>query len=1060
MDAGRVAMALKATMDPRERAAAEEYLTSVRKIIGFTPVLLKIVLSEDVEPPVRHAAVIYVKNMINSYWEEVPEEETRGENRATVFTIHEQDRFVIREGIIDAIIQSPEVIRTQLAECVRTILRLDFPGRWPHVFSKIVECISVSDGKQWFGALLVLQQLVKNYEYKKVKEKTDLVVHMKNVLPLLYQRMCQLMPNNSQESVYLQKIIIKTFYTLVQFNLHPDLMTPEHFVEWMELARQVVEQPLPEETLCVDPDDRPQLVWWKIKKWAGRLMGRMLERFNYPKNSTPEYKPFAELYSKNCAVPAVRTMLKIVMSNTEDNYVTPRLLYRALTLLQKAVGHANTWQVFKDQIMDVITQGIFPLLCHSKEDEELWENDPQEYVRFKYDILEDLVHPVSGAASFLGACIRHRKLLPKIVSVIEHVLNERSAEPQHIDGALHMFGQVNAFLIKKKAYKTFLETVITSQVVPRASDKVRFLRARACWCIQQYSRFRFAHMSTLSNVTAVVVNCLLHDTEIPVKVEAAMALQMILYDQEKGCVLPYLKPIILREHIGFKKASAFTLRFVEILEMLKETENDELNSVMSCIISTFEEHVGPIAVDIAKQLASIFADLTSGDDVKEDKSVTALGVLGTLESLLDAAEEKEESIFPFLKNKREAMAFLRFLDFYEQAYSLICSLNFLRITPALWDFYSSIYGAFRQCGGVESFSDIMPMLYNYVTVGQNKFLEDPNHFSYRQVFNKQLEEDSESYAAKLLEVVLLQFRGQIDTCIKPIVELVVTRLGKEIFAVEFRVLCLSVIIAALVYNPELAIEVLLSLRVAEGSESLLDHFIKHWVSEVATFNGIHNRKMCLFGLCAIAQLRDRPPVINEVARSIIPSCIVLFEGLQRAYEAKAEEESESTDNEEEDDDLTKSDSDENTSGGVAVAEDGLQHEAANDKLDTDGIENDDDSDYTFSDEIGSEDFEIYETVIDKEGCGFDEYVTFKDMLTTLQQRDPHWYLALVSGLDDAQNKSLEKVFLLAEQKRAALGFGHIFIKAFILANQQMNAQVNPDRLQESCGGFNFGSGSA
>ncbi|KHJ44726.1 Importin-beta protein [Trichuris suis] len=989
MDAGRVAMALKATMDPRERAAAEEYLTSVRKIIGFTPVLLKIVLSEDVEPPVRHAAVIYVKNMINSYWEEIPEEETRGENRATVFTIHEQDRFVIREGIIDAIIQSPEVIRTQLAECVRTILRLDFPGRWPHVFSKIVECISVSDGKQWFGALLVLQQLVKNYEYKKVKEKTDLVVHMKNVLPLLYQRMCQLMPNNSQESVYLQKIIIKTFYTLVQFNLHPDLMTPEHFVEWMELARQVVEQPLPEETLCVDYEDRPQLVWWKIKKWAGRLMGRMLERFNYPKNSTPEYKPFAELYSKNCAVPAVRTMLKIVMSNGEDNYVTPRVLYRALTLLQKAVGHANTWQVFKDQIMDVITQGIFPLLCHSKEDEELWETDPQEYVRFKYDILEDLVHPVSGAASFLGACIRHRKLLPKIVSVIEHVLNESSAEPQHIDGALHMFGQVNAFLIKKKTYKTFLETVITSQVVPRASDKVRFLRARACWCIQQYSRFRFAHMSTLSSVTAVVVNCLLHDTEIPVKVEAAMALQMILYDQEK-----------------------------EILEMLKETENDELNSVMSCIISTFEEHVGPIAVDIANQLASIFADLTSGDEVKEDKSVTALGVLGTLESLLDAAEEKEEVINdlePIVLVVVQSIMQRNISDFYEQAYSLICSLNFLRITPALWDFYSSIYGAFRQCGGV---------------------------------FNKQLEEDSESYAAKLLEVVLLQFRGQIDTCVKPIVELVVTRLGKEIFGVEFRVLCLSVIIAALVYNPELAIEVLLSLRVAEGCESLLDHFIKHWVNEVATFNGIHNRKMCLFGLCAIAQLRERPPVINEIARSIIPSCIVLFEGLQRAYEAKAEEESESTDDEEEDDDLAKSDSDENVSGGVAVVEDGLQREAASDKLETDGIDNDDDSDYTFSDEIDSEDFEIYETVIDKEGCGFDEYVTFKDMLTTLQQRDPHWYLALVSGLDDAQNKSLEKVFLLAEQKRAAL------------ANQQMNAQVNPDRLQESCGGFNFGSGSA
>uniref|UniRef100_A0A5S6QKU5 Importin N-terminal domain-containing protein n=1 Tax=Trichuris muris TaxID=70415 RepID=A0A5S6QKU5_TRIMR len=1042
MDTSRVAIALKATMDPQERLAAEEYLLSVRKIIGFTPVLLKIVLSEDVEPPVRQAAVIYVKNMISSYWEEIPEEETRGENRAPVFTIHEQDRFVIREGIIDAIIQSPEVIRSQLAECVRTILRLDFPGRWPHVISKIVECISVSDGKQWFGALLVLQQLVKNYEYKKVKEKTELVVHMKNIMPLLYQRMCQLMPNNSQESVYLQKVIIKTFYALVQFNLHPDLMSPEHFVEWMELVRQVVEQPLPEETRCVDYEDRPQLVWWKIKKWAARLMGRMLERFNHMKNNSPEYKPFAELYTKTCALPAVRTMLGIVMRNGEDNYVAPRVLYRALTLLQKAVSHANTWQLFKDQIMDIITCGIFPLLCHSKEDEELWETDPEEYVRFKYDILEDLVHPVSGAAAFLGACIRHRKMLPKVVSVIEHVLTERSAAPQHIDGALHMFGQISGFLIKKRTYKTFLETVITSQVVPRASDEMRFLRARACWCIQQYSRFRFAHMSTLSSVTAVVVNCLLHDTELPVKVEAAMALQMILYDQDKvhSSVLPYLKPIIL-----------------QILEMLKETENDELNSVMSCVISTFEEHVGPIAVDIAKHLASIFADLTTGDDVKEDKSVTALGVLGTLESLLDAAEEREEVINelePVVLMVVQSIIQRRGSDFYEQAFSLVCSLNFLRITPALWDFYSSIYRAFKQCGAMDNFGDIMPMLYNYVTVGQDKFLEDPTRLIMllemcSEVFNKQVEEDSESYAAKLLEVVLLQFRGQIDSCVKPIVEVVVTRLTNDIFAVEFRILCLSVIIAALIYDPQLAIEALLSLQVGEGSEPLLDHFVKHWVSEVAAFNGIHNRKICLFGLCAIAQLRERPPVVNEIAGSIIPSCIVLFEGLQRAYEARAEEETETTDDDDEDDDLEKSDSDENTPTGAAIAEDGFQREAANEVLETDGIDNeDDDSDYSFSDELASEDFEIYETVIDKEGCGFDEYVTFKDMLTNLQQRDPHWYLALISGLSDAQNKQLEKVFLLAEQKRAAL------------VNQQMNAQLNPDRLQESCGGFSFGHGSA
>lgn len=35
------------------------------------------------------------------------------------------------------------------------------------------------------------------------------------------------------------------------------------------------------------------------------------------------------------------------------------------------------WQTL---IQDV----IFPLMCHSDEDEEMWKNDPHEYIRVKY----------------------------------------------------------------------------------------------------------------------------------------------------------------------------------------------------------------------------------------------------------------------------------------------------------------------------------------------------------------------------------------------------------------------------------------------------------------------------------------------------------------------------------------------------------------------------------------------------------------------------------------------------------------------------------------------------
>lgn len=34
--------------------------------------------------------------------------------------------------------------------------------------------------------------------------------------------------------------------------------------------------------------------------------------------------------------------------------------------------------------MSIIQEVIFPLMCYSKADEELWNTDPYEYVRLKY----------------------------------------------------------------------------------------------------------------------------------------------------------------------------------------------------------------------------------------------------------------------------------------------------------------------------------------------------------------------------------------------------------------------------------------------------------------------------------------------------------------------------------------------------------------------------------------------------------------------------------------------------------------------------------------------------
>lgn len=115
----------------------------------------------------------------------------------------------------------------------------------------------------------------------------------------------------------------------------------------------------------------------------------------------------------------------------------------------------------------------------------------------------------------------------------------------------------------------------------------------------------------------------------------------------------------------------------------------------------------------------------------------------------------------------------------------------------------------------------------------------------------------------------------------------------------------QVVIAALYYNPELLLQILEKLQVQMqqvSAEPLASHFIKQWLLDTDCFLGIHDRKLYVLGLCrAIALGENKPVVLNELADKVLPSLILIFEGLKRAYQARAQEGEEEESDEEDDD---------------------------------------------------------------------------------------------------------------------------------------------------------------
>lgn len=1021
MDTRKLTDILRATIDPNQRQQAEEQLSQIHKIIGFAPSLLQVVMLQDVDMPVRQAGVIYLKNLISQHWADKEVEPTE----ILPFTLHEQDRAMIRDAIVDAVVHAPELIRVQLSVCVSNIVKHDFPRRWTQIVDKISIYLQNPDPSGWSGALLCLYQLVKNFEYKKQEERGPLNEAMNMLFPMIYQLCVRLLPDQSEQSVLLQKQILKIYFALTQYMLPLDMISKEVFSQWMEVVRAIADRPVPEQTNTVDEEDRMDLPWWKCKKWALHILQRTFERYGSPGNVTKDYKDFAEWYLKTFSGGILEVLLKILDQYRRKNYVSPRVLQQTLNYINQAVSHAYSWKFLKPHMFTIIQDVLFPIMSYSAADEELWNTDPHEYIRVKFDIFEDFISPVTAAQTLLhSACKKRKGMLQKTMHFVMEVLTAANTDPKHKDGALYMVGTLADILLKKPAYKDQMDKLICQYVFPEFSSPHGHMRARACWVLHYFSEIKFKQENILQEAVCLITNVLLTDQDLPVRVEAAIALQMLLTNQEKAqkYIEPQIKQIAL-----------------ELLGIIRETENDDMTNVMQKVVYLYSEQLTPIAVEMCQHLAATFTKVLETDEGSDEKAITAMGLLNTIETLLTVMEKPEivAQLQPPILNVVGLIFTQSVMEFYEEALSLVYDLTSKAISPEMWKVLELMYQVFQN-DGIDYFTDMMPALHNYVTVDTPAFLSNENHIlamfnMCKAVLTGDTGEDPECHAAKLLEVIILQCKGHIDQCIPSFVELVLQRLMREVKTSELRTMCLQVVIAALYYNPQLLFETMEKLQLSvPPTESIASHFIKQWIHDTDCFLGLHDRKLCVLGLCTLLTMSPaRPVAVNECASQIVPSLILLFDGLKRAYAAKAQDVEEEEDEEDEsdiDEEVLSSDEDEIDESNQEYLE-RLQEKVTKSKKALNSpfninttiqdVESDDESDEDYEPPDDETALESYTTPLDEENCGIDEYVVFKEVLQNLQSNDPMWYNALTGHLSCEQQKALQEVIVLADQRKAA-----------------------------------------
>ncbi|XP_031254768.1 importin beta-like SAD2 [Pistacia vera] len=1019
MDLPSLAVILQAALSPNpdERKAAEQSLNQFQYTPQHLVRLLQIIVDNNCDMAVRQVASIHFKNFIAKNW--APHEPNEQQK------ISHSDKDMVRDHILVFVAQVPPLLRVQLGECLKTIIHADYPEQWPHLLDWVKHNLQ---DQQVYGALFVLRILSRKYEFKSDEERTPvyrIVEETFRHLLNIFNRLVQI-PNPSLEIADLIKLICKIFWSSIYLEIPKQLFDPNVFNAWMILFLNVLERPVPSEGEPADLELRKSWGWWKVKKWTVHILNRLYTRFGDLKLQNPENKAFAQMFQKNYAGKILECHLNLLNRIRVGGYLPDRVTNLVLQYLSNSISKNIMYNLLQPRLDVLLFEIVFPLMCFNDNDQKLWDEDPHEYVRKGYDIIEDLYSPRTASMDFVSELVRKRGKdnLHKFIQFIVEIFKRYDESPVEYkpysqkDGALLAIGALCDKLKQTEPYKSELERMLVQHVFPEFSSPVGHLRAKAAWVAGQYAHINFSDQNNFRKALHSVVSGL-RDPELPVRVDSVFALRSFV---EACRDLNEIRPILPQ-------------LLDEFFKLMNEVENEDLVFTLETIVDKFGEEMAPYALGLCQNLAAAFWRCMNTAEADEDAddpgALAAVGCLRAISTILESVSrlphlfvQIEPTLLPIMRR----MLTTDGQEVFEEILEIVSYMTFFSPTISLemWSLWPLMIEALADWA-IDFFPNILVPLDNYISRGTVHFLSCKEPDYQQSLWNmissimadKNLEDGDIEPAPKLIEVVFQNCKGQVDQWVEPYLRITVERLRRTEKS-YLKCLLMQVIADALFYNSSLTLSILHKVGVATEVFSLwfqmLQQVKKSGVR--ANFKREHDKKVCCLGLTSLLGLPADQLPVEALGRIFRATLDLLVAYKDQVAEAAKEEEAEDDDDmdgfqtDDEDDDGDGSDKE----MGVD-AEDGdeadsirLQKLAAQARAFRPNDEDDDDSDDDYSDD------EELQSPIDE----VDPFIFFVDTIKAMQVSDPLRFQNLTQTLEFHYQALANGVAQHAEQRRVEI----------------------------------------
>ncbi|ORY80013.1 importin-7 [Protomyces lactucae-debilis] len=886
--------------DQNIRKRAELDLKSADQSAGFVGALLTVVTETDA-PSVQQAGAVFLKNLISRRW--------ALEDLSAC--LPEVEKASFRDRIVPALVSAPVSIRPQLASVLSQILSADFPEQWPDFLGKCCSLLQDGDVQRVYTGLLCLLELTKVYRWRSLGRRASLDTIIQATFPILLQISNGLIDEESMLAGDMMRLILKTYKSVVWLELSQDLQDMSSLVPWGQLLLKVVTKQPPADAMSTDLDERESHPWWKAKKWAYFSLDRLFSRYGdinqLSGDAHKQYNGFAKVFTQQFAPEILKCYLTQIQNWAADrnlHWLSPRALYYIGDFFTHCVKPKGTWQLLKDNVDSLVEHFVFPQICQTEDDLELWESDPQEYINKRIDIYEDYTSPDTAAIHFLMAVAKRKNsnaFMSTLAFINKELATYESAEPSQRnpirkEGILRLTGCLSPMILKDNSpVKNMMEQFFSQHIFPEFHSPHGYMRARACEMMNRFAEIDFANEQNVATAYEGVLKCLT-EKELPVRVEAALALQ----------------PLIRQEYVRLAMVQSIPQIMKVLLQLANEVDVDSLSNVMEEFVEVFANELTPYAVELAEQLRDTFlrimqdtADangpMPPGEfewETLDDKSLAALGILNTIGTLILSLENTSEALFKLEETVLPVILFTLdngVIDLYAEVFEIIdsCTYSAKAISPTMWGVFERVHQTFKTTG-MDYMDELLPSLDNYICYGAQAIAETPHYqdivFDIIQTLftNDRLGVQDRQSAAKLAQMFLLNLRGHIDKFLHPLMGLLLGRLAHPTEPKRgiYHTLLVETIVACLYYNPEAALAFL------EQHGGTMD-FFTIWVATIGDFLRVYDKRLSILTFLSLLRLpRESIPASLRNGWAQLPKAMLqLFasypEAIKRRQEAQA-----------------------------------------------------------------------------------------------------------------------------------------------------------------------------